>query len=319
MELFANDLSIHQQFHDIPSFRGALRGLMAMRATAKRFSREVYCHRAFLRTEPLPNMPLQQALGRLRESERRAAMRWLTSGGPFWDDKRHHSGDEWMEYQEEVVTDTAVGEAAYRKLHSIESGLVSITPSAWNFSPVEVIWRRKDAGLADRCTTLENWWGTDELENRLQVTPLPFRTWNNLQSVSTTRYQRLTFATDCFEPLSGVPFAKSSMERILQLLDVLDRYASAFDAAGNRTPESHRIYQDFFTGENALFSNSSDTEKNNFRNELTFKHPNDPGESLFCPWHGKERHKVLRLHFSWPIRYREPVYVVYVGPKITRK
>ena len=84
MELFANDLSIHGQFHDISSFRDELARLMAMRNVAQRFGREVYCHRALLTANPIPNMSMQQALGRLRESERRAAMSWLTRGGPFW-------------------------------------------------------------------------------------------------------------------------------------------------------------------------------------------------------------------------------------------
>ena len=290
-----------------------------MRATAKRFSREVYCHQAFLRAEPLPNMPLQQVLGQLPESERRATINWLTRGGPFWDDKRHHSGDEWMVCQGEVVTDTAVGEAAYRKLHSVESGLISLAQTNWNFSPLEVIWKREDEGLENRNTTLENWWNTAALEGSLQTAPLPLRTWDELRTFSINRYQQLTFANDCFEPLSGVPFAKNSMERILKLFNILDRYAGAFDVTGKLTSEGHQIYRDFFTGKNALFSDSSDTEKSNFRNKLTFKHPSDPEKSLFCTWHGKERHSVLRLHFSWPIRASEPVYVVYVGPKITKQ
>ena len=319
MELFANDLSIHRQFHDKPSFCGALRGLMSARNTARRFSRELYCHRALLNAEPLPGMPMRQALGWLDKDEQRAATSWLTRNGPFWDDERRHSPDDWLECQEEVVTDSAVGEAAYRKLHSVESGLISLAQTNWNFSPVEVIWRRKDEGLDDQNTALENWWDTAVLEGSLQTAPLPIRTWDDLQSVSVKRYQRLTFADDCFGPLEGIPFVKSSMERILELLGTLDQYANAFSEGGELTSEGKRIHQNFFTGKNALFSDSSDTEKSKFRNELTFKHPGDPGKSLFCPWHGKERRKVLRLHFSWPIRFREPVYVVYVGPKITRK
>ena len=27
----------------------------------------------------------------------------------------------------------------------------------------------------------------------------------------------------------------------------------------------------------------------------------------------------LRLHFSWPVRAGEPVYVVYAGPKLTKR
>jgi hypothetical protein len=72
-------------------------------------------------------------------------------------------------------------------------------------------------------------------------------------------------------------------------------------------------------GGNPLFSDSSDTEKLDFRNELTFRHPDQPGRSLFCPWHGKVRHLELRVHYTWSGRAGEPLYVVYVGPKITKR
>lgn len=314
MELFANDLSIHKQFRDLSSFCKALRGLMAMRKSARRFRREIYCHRALSMTEPLPGVPMQKALGRLLESEQRATMSWLARASTC-----RHSSDEWLECQGEMVTDTAVGEAAYRKLQSVGCGLVSVTPSDWNHSPIEVTWRREAERLEDRNMEVENWWDIAVLENKLKIVPLPLRTWDDLQTVLINRYPRLTFANDCFEPLSGIPFAKSSMERILKLFDILDQLASGFDAAGNRTPEGHRIYKDFFTGKNALFSDSTDSEKSDFRNDLTFKHPSDTKKSLFCPWHGKERHGVLRLHFSWPIRFGKPVYIVYIGPKITKQ
>ena len=93
----------------------------------------------------------------------------------------------------------------------------------------------------------------------------------------------------------------------------------AIDATGVRTPEGQRVYQDYFTGENALFSDSSDNEKRRFGEALTFPHPSEPGNSLACPWHGKVRHMTLRLHFSWPIEPGKPVYVVYAGPKLTRR
>ncbi len=75
------------------------------------------------------------------------------------------------------------------------------------------------------------------------------------------------------------------------------------------------MHRDCFEGDRAWFSDSSDTEKSRFRRELTFPHPEEPAKSLFCPWHGKERHQTLRVHFSWPIQAGKPVYVVYAGPK----
>ena len=320
MELFTNDLSIHGQFHDILSFRESLARLMAMRNAARRFGREVYCHRTLLTTNPMPNITMQQALGRLASSERRAAMVWLTRGGPFWDDLRQHGADDYLECGDDIVTDSAVGEAAYRVLHEVECGLVSVTPSNWDISPVEVTWRRQVEGLDDQIAPLENWRDAARLEKTLQDNPPPLRSWGDLREVSTSRFKRLTFAGKCFDPLVGRPFTKNSAERILVLLGILDRLARAFDTDGARTSEGHWIYQNYFTGrENALFSDSSETEKNDFRRKLTFSHPDDPKKSIFCTWHGKEHHLTLRLHFSWPIRFCEPIYVVYAGPKITRR
>ena len=322
MNFFANDLSIHGQFYGIPLFRDALARLMAMRNAARRFGREVYCHRAFLTANPMPNMTMQQVLGRLASSERRAAMVWLTRGGPFWDNPRQHGADDWLECRGEVVTDSAVGEAAYRKLHAVECGLVSVTPSDWDDSPVEVTWRRDAEGLDDQSAALENWWEVETLENNLQASAPPIRSWDDLRDASTSRFRSLTFAGDCFEPLAGVPFSKSASDRILFLLGILDQFARAFDADGARTSEGHGIYQNYFTGgENALFSDSSSREKrkSRFRNKLTFPHPDDPGKSLFCTWHGKVPYMTLRLHYWWSRKSDDPIYVVYAGPKLTKR
>lgn len=319
LEFLVNDLSIHKQFHEFKSFREAIARLMNMREVARKFGREVYCHQALLAVETMPGVPIQKALGRFSESERRSVMSWLTRSGPFWDDLRQYSTDDYLESQGEIVTDSAVGEAAYRTLHSVKCALLSITPSDWDYTPIHVIWRRKAEALDDRSANLENWRDSGPLELMLQYEPPSISSWNDLRNVGEYRFSGLTFAHDCFDPLEGVPFAKSAAERVLVILNILDRLTRAFDEDGRRTKEGHRIYQEHFTGDMGLFSDSSDSEKQNFRNELTFPHPSESGSSLFCGWHGKERHLTLRVHFSWPVRANEPVYVVYVGPKLTKQ
>ena len=320
MDVLVNDLSIHEQFRDAGSFRDALARLMAMRSAARRFGRDVHCHRALLTASPIPGVAMQQAIGRLAvESERRAAMGWLTRFGPFWDDLRRHGAGDWLECGDEIVTDTAVGEAAFRTLHGADCGLISFTPSDWDYSPVDVTWRREDEGADDRSTALPNWRSARALEAGLRDTAPPLRSWNHLRQAAAVRFKNLTCAPDCFDPLSGVPFARSAAERFLALLGILDRMARAFDATGARTAEGQGIYQDYFTGDGALFTDSSDDEKRRFRVALTFPHPGEPGNSLFCPWHGKVRQMTLRLHFSWPVRAGRPVDVVYAGPKLTKR
>ena len=319
MEFFANEMSIHRQFRDLLTFDRALERLIGVRNVARRFDRNVYCHQAFVNAEPIPGLRMQQAVQHLAENKRRALMIWLTRSGPFWDDLRRHDADDWLECRGEIVTDTSVGEAAYRTLLGVECALISAVPSDWDYSPVEVIWNREAEDLEGPNATIENWRDAGALEEWLQDAAPPIRSWAELDDFARLRFRSLTFAERCFDHLAGVPFARSAVDRIIVLLDILDRFANSFDAAGSRTPEGGRIYRDYFTGDRALFSDSSDREKRNFRNELTFPHPARPGESVFCTWHGKVHHMTLRLHFSWPVRADEPVYVVYAGPKLTKR
>lgn len=320
MEFLVNDLSIHEQFRNPAEFRDALVELMTIRSTAKRFGREIHCHREFMHSKPIPDMPLQQAIGNFKEeSERRAVMAWLGRSGPFWEDIRQHGKDDWLECFEDIVTDTALGEAAFRTLHSVKCGVVSVAPSDWLKTPLVVTWHSDHEGKDSRYSDVTNVWDVRTLEKVLQSEVQPPRSWEELRKTSTSRFQDLTFTSDCFTPLSGVPFSKAAADRLICLLDILDNFTCAFDEDGARNAEGHRMYQEYFSGSRALFSDSSETEKQRFCNEMTFTHPEDSSKTMFCPWHGKVSRSTLRLHFSWPVSREKPVYVVYAGPKITKR
>ena len=320
MDLLINDRSVHEQFHSIVEFQSALKRVMGIRDAVKRYGRDIQCHRSFLNSSPLPDITLQQALGNLgSESQRRAVMIWLTRSGPFWDDIRQHGEDDWLEYGEEIVTDSAVGEAAFRVAHGIECGVVSFSPSDWLSSPLGVTWCPNNVGMSNQEAEVNNWWDVESISEALERRALPVGSWNGLRETAVSKFDNLVFARDCFGPLAGVPFAKSAADRFLVLLEVLSNLSRAFDEEGTRTREGHHIYQKYFARRCALFSDSSVTEKKKFCRELTFPHPEDPKRSLCCTWHGKVSHMTLRLHFSWPVEAKEPVYVVYAGPKITKQ
>lgn len=316
MELLANELSVHGQFQTLGEFRAALAKLMRMRASARRFGRDVHCTRAFLQTRAVRNQPMVRSLQQLAIDDRRVVMRWLTRGGPFWDDLRQHGGDDWFECRCELVTDSSVGEAAYRTLHGFPCGLVSAKPSDWDLSPVEVTWRGGAGEAPDPTVALDNFRDEAALERTLRAVAPQIRSWGELRKrVFARQFEHLAFAGDCFGPLDGVPFAPGAAERFLVLLDMLDRLAGA----GIGSPEGNRIFSKHFAGPRALFSDSSDSEKLEFRTKLTFPHPNGRGAPLFCTWHGKVSHQTLRLHYWWSGSADEPAHVVYAGPKITKR
>lgn len=322
VEFLVNDLSFEGQFKNLELFRNAIGRIMEIRQIARCFGRELHCHRNLAQAQVMSTIKMQQAVQRLRIDERRALMQWLTQYGPFWEDMRNHGPDDWLEYNGNIVTDTAIGEAAWCCLHGIERGLVSLIPSNWQFSPVLVDW--KSDAISDK-VGVENHWVPAAFEVFLQAMPVPVSSWEQLEVLVKARCDQLTFAIDAFAQLNGHPFVLSAAQRLRFILERLNRFKSCFDASGQRSTEGHEIYRNFFTGkkedggQGPLFSDSSDSEKKEFKSEMTFGHPADANKMLFCPWHGKVQTPPLRIHFSWPVRADEPLYVVYVGPKITKK
>ena len=330
MDLLFNNLSIHEQFHDIDSFHQALERLMEMRSAAKRFDQEVHCNSNLVNTSPGRNFSVQQAIHQLRDkNKRQAIMLWLTKG-PFWDaqEQLKHSENDLLEcvnQDHQVVTNTAVGEAAFRILKGFPCEVISLTPSDWQFTLVEVIYRKDDGETKDECVKIKNVIDSNTLKRELQNTKSPINSWNALQEALSTRFPGLMFAEDCFEPLTSknIPFKRALEKSILRLLDILNRLALEVDENGRRTARGEEIHDQYFKRKNAPFSDSSDTEKQHFKERLTFPHPGRPGHTIFCSYHGKvpalKKELTIRIHFSWLIQPGQPVYVVYIGPKLTKK
>ena len=317
VDLLFNDLSIHGQFPDLVAFRSAIGRVMEIRDFARRrYGRELQCHRNVARALVMRDSSMPQAIQGLSRDKRSALMQWLTRSGPFWEDFRRHGGGDWLECKGEVVTDTAMGEAAYRLFHGIECGLVSMDPSSWLFSPLPVEWRE---GESARSMDVPNYWNVEVLKVALDAERISLASWTDLETAARNRCPDLTFSSSCFEPLRGHPFGAGAAQALLSRLIVLHDLKNSFDEHGQHTAEGKEILRKHFAGRKAWFSDSSPTEKARFRQDLTSPHPTEVGETLFCTWHGKVKTPQLRLHFSWPIQAQEPLYVVYVGPKITKR
>ena len=310
MELMLNELSIHEQFYSSSTLREAIDRIMTMRNTALKFGREVYCHRSVLHRAVRPGSPLAQMLSREQWS---VAKQWLTRQGPFWEDAPRHDPNEWFECNGDVVTEAGLAEAAYCSTIGVDRRMVSLAPSTWEYSPITVTWRRDATTFTD--IDLGNYWDAPTLEDDLRQADPVIESWNRLEAVSRQRFQQLNFTANSFHYLVGQPFSPGAAVRILSRLDILDRLR----AAGQGSSEGRRLYEDHFTGDKAWFSDSSDREKRNFRQELTFPSPDVRGETLFCTWHGKVNNPPYRIHFSWPAPPGGQLHVVYVGLKITRE
>lgn len=317
LHLILNDLSLHGQFDDVSAFEAAINRVMILRQLAGRFGRELHCHRNMVQAKVTHNLNMLQVVQALDQEKKRALMQWLTRIGPFWEDERSHSSDDYLECEGVVVTDTAIGEAALCNIRGQDHRLASFTPSSWLRSPLSVTWT-PDA-CESQLAAVMNHWAEDDLKQVLDNASAVISSWEQLSAACRLRFGNLFFSDNCFEPLQGHPFVNGAADRIVELLDVLDRFKVCFDANGQRTALGQEIYQNHFTGDKAWFSDSSDLEKNDFERKLTFLHPENRAATLFCSWHGKVKTPQIRIHFSWPVSANIPLYVVYIGEKLTKR
>ena len=316
MQLYVNDLSLAGQFPDLPAFVDAMERMMRMRRIAKQYGRALNCPRNLENALITRNHTMVQAVQQLSRERRQAVMQWFTREGPFWEDDRIHSSDDWLECIGEIVTDTSLGEAAFCCLAGEERALVSFTPSDWEYTPICVNWRSENS--EDQEVEIVNHWDAVKLTEALISAPLPIMTWSELERKCIVRCPNLTFSEDCFETLRRQPFVSGAAARVLVLLDTLEKFRGCIDLQGRRTSEGTALLANHFSGGKAWFTDSSQSEKMDFEKELTFKHPKLQGESLFCTWHGKVKTPQFRVHFSDPFQSDQPLYIVYIGPKITK-
>ena len=218
LELLVNDLSFHGQFSNIVEFRKSLERLMQMKMMARRFEIEVYSHRNMVMVCIMPDMPMQKVLQLFSKSQRLSLLSWL-SKRPFWDEERSHGPDDYLEYNDRIVTDTAVGEAAYCCLRNVERHLVSLTPSAWDLSPVEVKWYRNDNDF--ETVTIPNYRRPDDLEATLRRIP-DIVSWDALRQAASIRCPHLNFTANSFEELRRYAFNRRVAEDLLRRLEILE-------------------------------------------------------------------------------------------------
>lgn len=320
MNFLVNDLSIHGQFHNLVEFVESIKRIMVIRQTVQQFDCKLYCDPNISIWNVSPRMSMVQAVQKLDINRKRAVLSWMREEGPF----RHHDsyhdviGD--FKCNGTIVTGTAVGEAAYRCDLGDDTHLVSFIPSKWDDKPsVQVCWSISDAEKKE--INVCNHWNKESMATVLESAAPPVTTWRQLGASVAVMFENLKFSDDCFQSLDGHPFSHVATKQIKKRLKVLDQYQSGIGVRGQRSSESKDLYRAHFTGDRSWFSDSSDTEKRKYRKELTFPHPDQPGKTLFCTWHGRFSYQniPIRIHFFWSDRAGTPLYVTYVGPKITRK
>lgn len=320
MEWHINELSLTGQFASPEEFRAALESLLKLRRKEPLLRERLYCSRQLQSCQVTAIYNFSQAVRALNDRTFTSlVLGWVTKAGPFWTDDRASNEDDYFECEETDVTDQGLGEAARRKIRDIDARCFSFQGSFASFSdtPVPVI-----QGLPEdpiRTIEIDNCWQTAQIAASIQTQKV-YRNWNDVDLEAKSRFTLLKLSDDATEPMRSVPFSKPIVDRIFELLEVLNCLVAEMNKQGALSPKGQSLLSQHFTGRKAWFTDESFTNKNNFKSEMTFKDPEDPDKSIFCSWHGKIKMQQIRIHFQWPLPKGETVIkVVYIGPKITKR
>ena len=319
MQWFVNDASLQGQFGVHDELIDILRGLLAVRLRHPRVKNCLRVTRSLPQALVAPGVSLREFVIANKDKDLiHALMSWLDRTGPFVDDDRSHEDDDYFEYQGLDVTSSGLGEATRRTKLGEDCATFSFERGAVNFAvdPLTV-----DHGLAeDRLGQydVDNRWDLAALEASIASLRPPVTNWEELVTLARERFQNLAFNDLHLDrALSREPFESSISDRALRLLDILDRYMEDRRPDGSIGPAGKELFENFFLGDRAVFSNESATNIEKFREEMTFRSLD--GRLVFAPWHGKISHRHFRLHFEWPVDAGcEKLSVLYLGPKITK-
>jgi hypothetical protein len=249
-----------------------------------------------------------------------ALLRWVGKTGPFIEEDRLPEEEDLFMCLGVEVTDGGLGEAARRKKASDDASTMSFAGGEPDFArnPLIVVHGFEDEPIGS--FDVDNYWTADDLiAAAIALQPTPSN-WRETVEAARERFPRLLLPDAIYEDdrLAREPFDAVLRDRVFALLAILDAYMAARGAGGAETPAAQNIIEDHFSGERALFSPESSSNRNNFERELTFPDPAG-GAPIFAHWHGKISHRFYRLHFEWPVpAAATELKVLYIGPKLTK-
>ena len=315
MDFFLNELSLHNQFESFPQFLSSLQTIFKCKDNIERYGFRLYCERKITNRKVLKNHTFSSIIFSQQNLDlKRKVGIWLQKTGPFWDDLPRHDPDDYFEYEQEPLENASLAEVAFLiASEQRQYSTLSFRPSQFGKTPLLVRWYKTDPPYE---VEILNFWEHDTLQSQLEQLRPPVTSWIDLIERAKSDFPNLIFLDSVELSLEGEAFSSVIADRVTFQLELLNKFADYIDDQGRRTKIGHELYESYFMGDRAVFSDESVSNKRDFQNALIFKKPD--GEEIFCPFHGKISHRTFRIHFSWPIRNNEPIYIAYIGPKITK-
>lgn len=322
MRWYVNDTSLQGQYEDPSHFMVILDELMALRLRFEALRTRLYVTNKFSGAAVRHGVSLRQLLQLPQyQAKQGLVLRWLASAGPFVEDERTAEDDDYFECEDRDVTDAGLGECARRIRAGEQASTFSFSGGERDFAktPLSVYHGIPEDRLGSY--EIQNLWNPGELNAALVDALPPPGSWRELVETARVCFPKLLLPDDIYlrPTLAREGFDSIISDRALILLGYLNQYMRGRRPDGSETERSQDIIREHFTGDRAAFTGESATNREKFKDGLTFPDPSAVGSNIFAHWHGKISHRYFRLHFEWPVApTATQLKVLYLGPKITK-
>lgn len=319
MQWIVNELSIDGNFRSVEEFLEEFMRLILIRKNNSIISEGLLCSRQIGNQPVVGGIPFRHAVMQHASRDTKSLiLNWINKKGPYWDDDRASNDDDYFEHNGFDVTDLGLGECSRRILLNKDSTTVSLLSpnSSFKCDVLEIVQGLPQAPIAvisiNNITDIATLQACAERERERP------KNWADAIDFLKARFDRLAISSEVLRVLQPHPFSSYVVERLEELLGVLQHLMESRDDRGKYTKETYELIAKHFSGKKAWFTDESDTNKNKFEDQLTFKDPLDPDKTIFCPFHGKIKTPQFRIHFLLPETEDKLIRVAYIGPKITK-
>ncbi len=318
MPWFINDISFTGQFPTNQSFLDFIKKILTLRNTNKIVKEQFYCSRMLPELLAVKTLTVRDVINTSSDRYlKRLVLEWMNKKGPFLDDIRAPVLDDDFELFDKIVTEQGAGEATRQKLNGNYSALYSVDTPEFNCCETPLIVYQITSELEAIGHSINNVWDLNNLIENMEAQIIPPSSWRELIEYADTHFQYLVLHNSIINVLSSQPFNKVICSQAINILTILNRFVSSRDANGEYSEETRTIFSDFFSGDGAIITDESQTNRTKYEDKMTFIDPSNSDNAIFCSWHGKISHRYFRIHFEFPLpSERSKMAVCYIGPKL---
>ena len=273
MLFILNEISIDSQFLDAREFNSCISELLEARCKNRVLLENFKINRNAINRKINSNLTVAEAFSKHGDRDRRKLFYvWFASSGPFHDDERVDVKNDYFEYAGIDVTDSGLGEAARRAVLGMQVVTFSFAGCVPDFTHTPLM---IDHGPIEEWLgqyELDNIWTIDELTRKAEQARAAPQTWEELIKNASEDYPFLLLSESIYEnpSLKREPFSKTIADSAHFLLHILNRYMEIANQHGYGAEGAKEILRNHFSGERARFSPESESNRNRFRNSLTF-------------------------------------------------